>query len=154
MNFNWPDFLEIAQHLLNDKTIDPSLDPARFRIIISRAYYAAFQSAQFCISEYCGIEYESPPVLKFREKYDVRDHGIHGLVPKLMMICNDDSIKTLGGRLETLRINRVHADYKISQIENIARKAEDAIKYSGQIIKSLDRIKEGSAKIDIGQSLS
>lgn len=67
MSFDWPDFLEIARHLLNDDSISPSLDLARLRVAIGRAYYAAFQSAQFCISEYCGIEYESPPVLKFRE---------------------------------------------------------------------------------------
>jgi hypothetical protein len=48
MSFGWRDFLTIARELVTQLNVDPnaSVREARRRVAISRAYYAAFGTAQ------------------------------------------------------------------------------------------------------------
>ena len=43
--YDWNDYLKIAYDILNNNSID-SLDETRFRVSISRAYYAVFHNAR------------------------------------------------------------------------------------------------------------
>ena len=151
MSFLWSDYLDFSKILLNFDNLPENILNAKHRTILGRAYYAAYNSARQIIVDYCKIDYNSSYVDEFRRKYNIKSGGEHGLIPKLLMIADDPDMRRLGARLETLKSDRIKADYKLEAFNKLSDKAKKAIDKSEEIIKGLKSIQDGSVVIDIGQ---
>ncbi|GAI75118.1 unnamed protein product [marine sediment metagenome] len=112
-------FLDIARKLKNYRDLD---DEGKLRVVIGRAYYAAFLTAREYLKRYRWIE--------FREK------GQHKKVLDALDDLNQEFIKN---QLDLLRKSRVTADYNlnISIDENLCKKS---IIISKDIIDSIEEI--------------
>jgi uncharacterized protein (UPF0332 family) len=127
--FKWIKFLDLAKDLHNSTAEDLSLAEAKYRTVIGRAYYAAFNVAK----QY--LESQGIPISKQGEA--------HQEVKKCLMQING----TVAANLNNLRSARNTADYK-SNVYNKRRdetittywkkESEKAIKRADKIIKAIE----------------
>jgi hypothetical protein len=88
------DLLSLADRLL------ASGIEADSRAAVSRAYYGAYHAARQWIVDQCGV------VLP-------RTADAHQAIHRCLMNCQDANLRAAGGRLESLREERNHADYDL-----------------------------------------
>ncbi len=123
--FDWSSYLVFAQDLLENDF--GSVSETRWRNIISRAYYAAFHLAWIYL----------------KEKDELKDTSkkLHEEVIAYFLDNSDQDKVKLGCVIDTLRWERVKADY-YDEFQGISRrKAELAIKDSQDVLQMLKEIK-------------
>ena len=98
MSFDWHEYLVLARELAGSPTV-PSIEEARLRSAISRAYYAAFGRARLHLSAVegdTGIPATSEAHQQVGDNFAANPDPLHRLI---------------GEHLRTLRLNRNLADY-------------------------------------------
>lgn len=125
MRFEWKSFLDIAEYLQDNLE-----NEASFRSGISRAYYSVFCSAKlFCIDE------------KIVTAKEVSGPQAHTVVINSLMNHAEKDFKSIGKKLQTLRLRRNEADYD-SYRKGIDKKyLISTIEMSKDVFKSLDDLK-------------
>jgi uncharacterized protein (UPF0332 family) len=119
MTFDWYEYLVLAEYLYDNRDTFPDRREACLRVVISRAYYAAF-----CSARNCARDFDSLPL-----KENGQDHG---LVRNHYNNSRDSKIKRVGNLLSRLRNLRNEADY-IDMIDEVEMLAETALYQSKQI---------------------
>lgn len=99
MTFNWEEYLKLAKELTGQET-PPSIDEAKLRAAISRAYYSAFHSARIYIQRHGGHR----PLSQV--------YGSHESVIKWFLEHHERKYRPIGLKLQNLKDDRVWADYK------------------------------------------
>lgn len=98
MSFPWADYLAVARHLKDHSTASGYWEGC-LRSAISRAYYAALNTARNLLRDQWGIEVPE-------------DARIHTFVPQWFMREDDVDQQEIGVLLERLRDRRRKADYE------------------------------------------
>lgn len=98
MSFPWADYLAVARHL-KDHCATGSYWEGCLRSAISRAYYAALNTARNLLRDQWGIEIPE-------------DARIHTVVPQWFMDEDEVDQQEIGVLLERLRDRRRKADYE------------------------------------------
>jgi len=108
MTFSWADYLIVARHLTEHSTASGYAEGC-LRSAISRAYYAALNTARNLLRDQWGIE-----VPKTAE--------IHRFVPQWFMDEEDPDQQEIGILLDRLRDRRRRADYddEITKVPSLA----------------------------------
>ena len=122
MSFNWHDYLLLAQTLFSGARGN-SLEEAKLRSAISRAYYAAF-----CLARNHLIHKEGVIVRP--------SSGVHMKVIDRFKYSRDRRKRRIGTNLNRLRIDRNKSDYE-DRMGNLYKKAELDLKIAEQIIATL-----------------
>lgn len=131
MTYDWKNFLTFAERLYKENFWQDDVD-TKYRIIISRAYYAAFHCAQVLLqdnhweSHQAGGEHEK--VIKSLKEMKKKN------------IDFQRKCKKLGLNLERLKWKRVQADYR----DDISFNESDVkrhLKVSRDIIEMLDKLR-------------
>jgi len=98
--FTWADYLELSENYLNDVEDDTSgnLREAKLRTVVSRTYYACYHKA-------------------LKLLMDKRNFQFKKKKPRHQQVINEIFYidKRIAERLDTLRENRVKADYYINE---------------------------------------
>jgi len=97
MSFLWADYLAVARHLRDHSTASHYWEGC-LRSAISRAYYAALNTARNLLRDQWGIEVPE-------------DASIHTEVPRWFMGEDDVDRREIGVLLDRLRDRRRKADY-------------------------------------------
>ncbi len=122
--FKWSHFLNFSEEIFCFQCNSEN-EEAKYRTIVSRAYYAAFHSSSIYLLENYGIE------------TNVKGEGSHDRVIRELMKLNVDPIaKKAAEKLKLLKNSRKYADYNIDEKRNKLH-AETAIMQSKEIILSL-----------------
>lgn len=124
------EFLGFAKVLRS--TSVPSSE-GRWRTVCGRAYYAAFKATSNAICEKYGFDVDS-----------VLPHET--LCAKLASTTGDDEMREFGNTLNTLRLRRVHADYRLARPLSKEHEA-DAVKDSGEALDLLAKVRPRLPKI-------
>ena len=122
MSFNWNDYHGLAESIYGAK--DLGHDEARFRTVVSRAYYAAFWTARKFACEVDGQDFSRA--------------SVHQAVKNYFKAHTDPKRKSIGNRLDKARDARVNADYEES--ECTSRKAEITLKVTKQVLDSIHNL--------------
>jgi uncharacterized protein (UPF0332 family) len=139
MSFNWAYCREVAQQLYDEakklQETNSELREAKFRAAISRAYYAAYQTAKdFLIAK--NYYYPSNDESRSDHAYVIQTFN------KLQDV-KKDRIRT---DLYTLRQARVSADYESVFDSDIASSlesaAEAALSYSLRVIENIKKLQK------------
>lgn len=115
MSFPWADYLTVARHLKDHSTASAYSDGC-LRSAVSRAYYAALNTARNLLRDQWGIEVPE-------------DATIHTFVPQWFMGEDEVDRQEIGVLLERLRDRRRKADYEdeIARVSSLAdRSLEDS----------------------------
>jgi uncharacterized protein (UPF0332 family) len=116
MSFNWVEFIE-----LSEKLIDNFKDQASFRTSISRAYYGAF-----CLA-------------RDKKQINSSDKNVHKIVIEIFQKSNNINEKKIGKILFDLRKARNEADYQTNKSFNLDD-TKRMIQKSRKIINLLSNI--------------
>jgi uncharacterized protein (UPF0332 family) len=124
MNFDWKDYIKLAEKLKNEPNKN-SIEEAYYRSIISRSYYGVF-----CISSIkAGLEF-------YRPHPHTGDPGVHEKVINYYKDSRIPEEKLLGNLLDELRKYRNDADY--DKRRRIGRDlAERAILKANEVLRIL-----------------
>ncbi len=108
MSFPWADYLAVARHLKEHSTASVYSEGC-LRSAISRAYYAALNTARKLLRDQWGIEVPE-------------DATIHTFIPQWFMGENEVDRQEIGMLLERLRDRRRKADYddEITKVPSLA----------------------------------
>ncbi|MBD2388102.1 HEPN domain-containing protein [Cylindrospermum sp. FACHB-282] len=135
MKFDWSSYLEVAQTLY-DEVISPSsqasasINEAKIRSCISRAYYSAFCLTRNYLRDIEG--YNNLRTLKV---------AVHDYVIQEFLNKTERDLRNLGETLERLRLLRVEVDYKDHIAPNLLiSKAKLAIKDAKNVVQLLDKL--------------
>jgi uncharacterized protein (UPF0332 family) len=132
--FNWADYVNVAQDLLNS-TISNNADPsaqAKLRSAISRAYYAAFCRARNYLRDIEGDPaLNSPPKDGFNPHWYVIDNLKDRKNPQ------QQSLVKVGSILDRLRTKRNNADYD-DALFNVLVLAKASVSDAKHAIQCLD----------------
>jgi uncharacterized protein (UPF0332 family) len=111
MSFLWADYLTVARHLTEHSDASGYAE-ACLRSAISRAYYAALNTARNLLQDQLGIE-----VPKTAE--------IHRFIPQWFLGEEDLDRKEIGAFLDRLRDRRRKADYddEITKVSSLAARS-------------------------------
>lgn len=138
MKFDWLSYLEVAQIFLEEVKNSPSqennssLNEAKFRSAISRAYYSVF-----CLTRNYLRDTEEYSELKTL-KLDVHKYIIDNLIDSKKI-----EFKNLGNDLRKLRILRNKVDYEDEiPFHTLDADARSAVKLANSIIKILDKLNQ------------
>lgn len=124
MNFDWEDFLKVAE-ILHEGASEGSLHEAMYRIAISRAYYAVFCIARNRkLAEGLKISHTDNP---------------HELVINAYKGSENHYERLIGNELSRLRKWRNRADYE-DEIERVANLSSQAVKDARKIFNSLKKL--------------
>lgn len=128
MVFDWLHYRDLAKELLDTLPPQPAeyndIDLAAIRCSISRAYYAAYWHSRRYVEN------------RF---YDFRISGeSHTCVVRKMQDCPGE-LSSIGDQLDSLRLKRVKADYKLKGRFN-RDDAASGILVADQIISRLDSL--------------
>ena len=132
--YDWNDYLKIAYDILNNNSID-SLDETRFRVSISRAYYAVFHNAR--------ILCETRKELK---KAYAQGGGEHEQVYNKLRQVNKGSKEfiskchSIANNLKMLKCERQNADY-VADTEITKRQAELHYQKSERSHRAIEELK-------------
>lgn len=124
MNFNWAEYYLLAKELCVPNE-DGTIDEAKFRSAISRAYYAVFCKAR--------------NFLKNKGANVPRDGSTHEFVKEMFIRSNDKTWKRIGLSLQRLKMNRTFADYE-DVFASLQKTAEASIKEAERSLSRLDTI--------------
>jgi uncharacterized protein (UPF0332 family) len=125
MPFDWAAYLDLARELAGQSS-GPSLEEARLRSAISRAYYAAFKKAYNYL---CGKD----PGVRFQKE------GVHQYVYEKFRYHPDTGWQQVGSSLERLRQLRNRADYE-DQMADLPADTQRALAFAAGIIAALGRL--------------
>jgi hypothetical protein len=145
MSFDWEDFLQLARSL-NGEDIKQDLSDAKNRSAVSRAYYAAFNISKYCISNHCGIDYNSADIKSLRQNMKAGDHEI---TYKLLQTSDNLDVRMGGSNLSTLRGKRRDCDYFSESANPNGKEVADSIRLAHNIITSLNLLINQTANVDI-----
>ncbi len=121
MPFDWRGYFDLAKELSERE------DEAALRSAISRAYYAAFCSAQI------KVQQRAPDLIR------EQGQGSHELVWRWFKRQNNRSLNEIGTWGLRLRDDRVSADYRANaEIDSVW--AHDALDDAGNILRRLANI--------------
>jgi len=111
MSFLWADYLTVARHLTEHSSASGYAE-ACLRSAISRAYYAALNTARNLLRDQWGIEVPETA-------------EIHRFVPHWFMDAEDLDRKEIGTLLDRLRDRRRKADYddEIPKVPSLAKRS-------------------------------
>lgn len=122
MSFNWSEYLQLAQELVQTASRTPHQE-ARLRCAISRAYYAAFCSAR--------------NHLRDRENHTIPLTGqAHMYVINAFRRSLDPARVRLGLDLDRLRIDRGRADYR-DAVPGLPSLAQADMLLANQVLSAL-----------------
>ncbi|ACK73741.1 conserved hypothetical protein (plasmid) [Gloeothece citriformis PCC 7424] len=124
MTFNWEDYLTLATELFGESSTS-SIQEARFRSAISRAYYAAFNQARI--------------FLESRDKVIIPSVNVHKYVISQFQTSLDNRRHKIGNCLLVLRVYRNQADYDPDIIIK-NETCQEALVLARRIILSLDNL--------------
>jgi len=128
MNFDWRDYIKLAEKLRNESNKN-ALEEAYYRSIISRSYYGVF-----CILRIkAGLEF-------YRPRPNTGDPGVHEKVIGYYKNSKIPEEKLVGKFLDDLRKERNNADY--DRRKRVGKDlAERAISKAKELLETLNRIK-------------
>ncbi|MTJ11793.1 HEPN domain-containing protein [Anabaena sp. UHCC 0187] len=136
MKFDWLSYLEVAQTLYNEvintsnQGNSASIDEAKIRSCISRAYYSAFCSTRNYLRDFEG--YSNLIGLT---------RGVHEYVIQELKSSKERDFIILGQTLERLRSLRNEVDYEDSIVSyRLIPKAEQALKNAKNLFQLLDKL--------------
>jgi uncharacterized protein (UPF0332 family) len=138
-SFEWIQFLELAKELHNSASKDALLAEAKYRTVIGRAYYAAFNVAkQYLESQGISLPKNGKAHTKVRNHFD--DYRQSN--PK------NENFSTVVDNLNNLRTRRNVADYKKKRREtsNWKDQSESAIYQADEVIESIAQLKKERKK--------
>jgi uncharacterized protein (UPF0332 family) len=117
VSFNWFEFLGFAQSLIEDTVTRSHGEAAKFRAAVSRAYYAAHGTAREKLRH---------------ERYVLPKTRTHHFVIDAFRKSSDRDRIRIGDDLNTLRSERVKADYEADAIIQMA-----AAKFANQLAEKI-----------------
>jgi uncharacterized protein (UPF0332 family) len=126
MNFDWQEYLTLAQELMLNPSPLSSGEEARARAAISRAYYAAFIEAR----NHLHLK-EATPV--------PRRENPHWFVIEQFKNSSDKIRRDIGANLERLRLDRNSADYQ-NQFFAAIFAASTALIIASNVINDLKKL--------------
>ncbi|MBD2568867.1 HEPN domain-containing protein [Anabaena lutea] len=139
MKFDWLSYLEVAQTLYNEvistsnQANSASINEAKIRSCISRAYYSSF-----CLVRNYLRDVEGYSEL-INLKHDVHNH----IINKILLISQDTNFINLGKDLRSLRNLRNKVDYEDEiPFHSLSANAKKALKYAEKIKKLLEKLKK------------
>lgn len=128
MNFDWADFLTLADALVRDPN-SPGPEEASLRSAISRAYYAAFCSARNFACAKDGLVLPRP-----------RAPEVHGLVRDHFEASHDRARRKIGTDLNRLRDYRNRADYDDVLIRRPISLAQSSVAVARNVLNALNSL--------------
>jgi uncharacterized protein (UPF0332 family) len=131
-SFEWIQFLDLAEDLLNsaNKDKDLSLAEAKYRTVIGRAYYAAFNVAkEYLESQGTSLSRNGGAHKKVREHFDNQNQ-------------QNESSSIVADNLNNLRRSRNFADYekKLHKTIDWKNQSESAIEVANEVINAIKAI--------------
>jgi hypothetical protein len=127
MSFPWNDYLTVAEALIRARnTFAPA--EARYRVAISRAYYAAYCAARNHARDTEGYV----PVPTGRD---------HGLVAEHYLARTSRVHRQIGQTLQRLLLERHRADYDDDITQDVRRLAQLAVQEARQVFTLLHRLR-------------
>jgi uncharacterized protein (UPF0332 family) len=134
MSFDWQDYLRLSDALTKDQSIT-QFEEARYRVAISRAYYAAYHTALDFVCNNGSPLYQ--PVKSGADHAGVRRHLQKSGESKRLKIAKD---------LDRLHERRKEADYEEVIIGNPKPLAISSITVASNIIKALESLQQTHKK--------
>jgi uncharacterized protein (UPF0332 family) len=113
MNFNWLDYFTFATELIKDANqTGASFQEAKYRIIISRAYYAVLHEARLQLKK------DQPTLI-------IPKRATHYFIIKQFLSSQDPARRELGSKLRRFKVIREKADYAdtLANPDKVAQKA-------------------------------
>ena len=135
MKFDWSNYLEVAETLYNEvistsiQVNSASINEAKVRSCISRAYYSAFCLTRNYLRDFEG--YSNLKTLKF---------NVHNYVIEELRNSKKRDFNKLGIILERLRLLRVEVDYQDMVSFNLIPKAKQALKDAKKVVQLLQKL--------------
>ena len=135
MKFDWSNYLEVAETLYNEvistsnQANSASINEAKVRSCISRAYYSAFCLTRNYLRDFEG--YSNLKTLKF---------SVHNYVIEELRNSKKRDFNKLGIILERLREYRVEVDYQDMVSFNLISKAKIAIVDAKKVVQLLQKL--------------
>jgi uncharacterized protein (UPF0332 family) len=130
MTFRPDQYHEVAKRL--SENILP-LGEGRYRTIAGRAYYAAYLATRESLRQVHG----------FGNDYDP---GHENVSNTLASVSGDPQVSKLGNLLNTLRLKRLRADYKLT-VHVMESEAEDSVVEAGQVLALLPAVRDRLPRI-------
>ncbi|MFM5998898.1 MAG: HEPN domain-containing protein [Dolichospermum sp.] len=134
MKFDWLSYLEVAETLYNEvistsnQANSASINEAKIRSCISRAYYSAFCLTRNYLRDFEG--YSNLKTLKF---------NVHNYVIEELGNSKKRDFNKLGNILDRLRLSRVEVDYQDMVSFNLISKAKIAIVDAKKVVQLLQK---------------
>lgn len=134
MKFDWLSYLEVAETLYNEvistsnQANSASINEAKIRSCISRAYYSAFCLTRNYLRDFEG--YSNLKTLKF---------NVHEYVIEELGNSKKRDLNKLGNILDRLRLSRVEVDYQDMVSFNLISKAKIAIVDAKKVVQLLQK---------------
>ena len=136
MKFDWSNYLEVAETLYNEvistsiQVNSASINEAKIRSCISRAYYSAFCLTRNYLRDFEG--YSNLKTLKF---------SVHNYVIEELGNSKKRDFNKLGNILERLRLLRIQVDYEDYIVFHLLiPKAKQALKYAKKVVQLLQKL--------------
>lgn len=123
MNFDWSEYLKLAQELAG-QVIKPASKEAKLRSSISRAYYAAFCKARNYLRDAERLSIPSGP----EAHTDVRDTFLNS---------PNKSRRKIGESLKRLRTRRNKVDYEDS-VTGLSSKVKASLRDASFVVSALN----------------
>jgi uncharacterized protein (UPF0332 family) len=153
MKFDWSSYLEVAEILLNEVNTswgqgdNVSLNEAKIRSSISRAYYSSFCLVRNYLRDVEGYSELIDMEKKQKEKKEERKNVHHYIIHDILLISTNTDFKNLGKDLRNLRRLRNEADYEDEiSFHTLLGNAIKALKDAKRINKLLEKIKNNKLK--------
>jgi uncharacterized protein (UPF0332 family) len=127
MSFDWNEFLKVARGLAGEENAAIPSEEAKWRTVINRAYYAAFNQARWHL-RYKDYDRNIP-----------QDGSGHEYVKSRFRSHPDEDYKKIGWELNRLHTARKRADYD-DRNADFSIEARLAIKSAGTIISMLEKL--------------
>lgn len=134
MKFDWLSYLEVAETLYNEvistsnQANSASINEAKVRSCISRAYYSAFCLTRNYLRDFEG--YSNLKTLKF---------SVHNYVIEELGNSKKRDFNKLANILDRLRLSRVEVDYQDMVSFNLISKAKIAIVDAKKVVQLLQK---------------
>lgn len=144
MKFDWSSYLEVAKTLYNEaistsnQANSASINEAKIRSSISRAYYSSFCLVRNYLRDFEGLN---------ELKKNLGSNVHRYIIKEILLSSQDTNFINLGNDLRKLRDLRNEVDYDDEIVfHKLNAKATQAFKYAENINKLLDIIKNKKIK--------
>jgi hypothetical protein len=129
MTFTWRNVLDLAKHLATVETVEMQADEeAYYRASVGRAYYACHTSVRHWLennTQYTGTS---------------ANESIHkDVINKINIFISSSTAAKISRRLDSLRLERVKADYVLSSGSWDKQRAISALEDAEDILENLDK---------------